>query len=49
MLATSLLQKALIEAVSCDCDVILDPAMGSGSVMDACISLNRQFIGCDLE
>lgn len=42
------LQKALIEAVSIEGDVILDPAAGSFSVLNACLAMNRNFLGCDL-
>ncbi len=42
------LQQRLIEAVSCAGDVVLDPAMGSGSVWEACRNINRCFIGADV-
>ena len=42
------LQAALIEAVSDPGDVILDPAAGSFSVMEAAITKERQFLGCDI-
>lgn len=42
------LQTKLIEAISQDGDLILDPAMGSGSVLDACLNINRNFIGGDI-
>ena len=42
------LQAALIEAVTNPGDVVLDPAAGSYSVMDAALQKGRQFIGCDL-
>lgn len=42
------LQKALIEAVTEKDDVVIDPAMGSGSVWVACTELNRHFIGTDI-
>ena len=42
------LQQRLIEAISIEGDLILDPAMGSGSVFEACQNINRNFIGCDL-
>ncbi len=42
------LQTRLIEAVSKEKDIILDPAMGSGSVLKACIDSNRNFIGGDI-
>ncbi len=43
-----ILQQRLIEATSKEGDLILDPAMGSGSVLLACKNINRNFIGCDL-
>ena len=43
------LQEALIEAVSNEGDVILDPAAGSFSVMDCAIAKNRFFLGSDLK
>lgn len=42
------LQKALIKSVSKQNDIILDPAMGGGSIFDACLSTNRIFIGTDI-
>lgn len=42
------LQQMLIEAVSSPQDLILDPAMGSGSVFEACKNTNRNFIGGDI-
>lgn len=42
------LQQRLIEAVSGEGDVILDPAMGGGSVLLACKNSNRCFIGGDV-
>ena len=42
------LQAALIEAVSNPGDLVLDPAAGSYSVLTACESTGRDFIGCDL-
>lgn len=42
------LQQTLIEAVSNKTDLILDPAMGSGSVLAACINSGRNFIGADI-
>lgn len=44
----ALLQQALIKAVSKQGDIVLDPAMGSGSVMAACGETNRTFIGGDI-
>lgn len=43
------LQSALIEAVTNEGDVVLDPAAGSFSVMDCAMSKKRLFLGCDLE
>ena len=43
------LQKALIKAVSNENDLILDPASGGYSVLQACIDLNRIFLGGDLK
>lgn len=42
------LQKALIESISRQNDIILDPAMGGGSVFTACLSTNRIFIGTNI-
>jgi len=42
------LQKRLIEAVSNEGDIILDPAAGSFSVMDAALDAGRNFLGCDI-
>jgi len=42
------LQAALLEAVSNPGDLVLDPAAGSFSVLRACRSKERNFIGCDL-
>lgn len=42
------LQSRLIEAVSDEYDIILDPAMGSGSVLTACKNIKRNFIGGDV-
>lgn len=42
------LQKALIESVSKENDIIIDPSSGSYSVMTACDAINRKFLGCDL-
>ena len=42
------LQAALIEAVTLPGDVVLDPAAGSYSALDAALQVNRNFLGCDL-
>ena len=42
------LQAALIEAVSNPGDVVVDPAAGSFSVMEACRQKGRNFLGCDI-
>ena len=42
------LQAALMEAVTLPGDVVLDPAAGSYSVLDAARQTGRQFLGCDL-
>ena len=42
------LQGALIAAVSHAGDVVLDPAAGSFSVLEACKSQGRNFLGCDI-
>ena len=42
------LQSALIEAVSNPGDVVIDPAAGSFSVMEACKQKGRTFLGCDI-
>lgn len=42
------LQAELIAAVSNNGDVVLDPAAGSFSVMEACRLRKRNFLGCDL-
>lgn len=44
-----LLQKKLIEAVSNKGDMIVDPAAGSFSVLEACKLSGRDFLGCDVE
>lgn len=43
------LQGQLIATVSNEGDYVIDPAAGSFSVMEAALSRNRNFIGCDLE
>ncbi len=42
------LQRALIQAVTNETDVVIDPAAGTFSVMQACGEINRKFLGCDL-
>ena len=42
------LQQALIEAVTAPGDVVLDPAAGSFSVLQACQLSGRTFVGCDI-
>ena len=42
------LQAALIEAVTEEGDVVLDPAAGSYSVLTAAHQAGRQFLGCDV-
>lgn len=42
------LQSRLIEATTNTRDVVLDPAAGSYSVLNACQRLNRRFLGCDI-
>ena len=42
------LQAALIEAVSNEGDIVIDPASGSFSVMEACKIKHRHFLGCDI-
>ncbi len=43
------LEKTLIEATSEPGDIILDPAAGSFSVLEACVQTGRTFVGCDIE
>lgn len=43
-----ILQSRLIEAVSNEGDVIIDPASGSFSVMKSSNSVYRNFLGCDI-
>jgi len=43
------LQKILIEAVSKLGDIVVDPAAGSYSVLEACLLSRRIFLGCDIE
>ena len=42
------LQARLIEAVTERGDVVVDPAAGSYSVLDACRAAGRNFLGCDI-
>jgi len=42
------LQKALVEAVTAEGETVIDPAAGTFSVMNACLSCNRNFLGCDI-
>ncbi len=42
------LQSALITAVSNDGDLVIDPAAGSFSIMEACKLTGRNFLGCDI-
>ena len=42
------LQGALLSAVSNDGDIVIDPASGSFSVLEACKSRGRNFLGCDI-
>ena len=42
------LQAELIEAVSSPGDLVVDPAAGAFSVLDACRMRGRNFLGCDL-
>ena len=42
------LQRLLIEAVSQPGDLVVDPAAGTFSVLEACQLAGRTFVGCDL-
>ena len=42
------LQSELIEAVTARNDLVVDPAAGSYSVLDACRLRGRNFLGCDI-
>ena len=42
------IQARLLEAVTNEGDFIIDPAAGSYSVMEAALSKNRNFLGCDI-
>ena len=43
------LQGELIEAVTSRNDLVVDPAAGSFSVLDACRIRGRNFLGCDVQ
>lgn len=43
------LQAVLIEAVSNEGDIVIDPASGSFSVMESCKKVGRHFLGCDIQ
>lgn len=43
------LQQSLIEAVTPPNGIVVDPAAGSYSVLEACRRAGRRFIGCDIE
>lgn len=42
------LQGELIEAVTSEADLVVDPASGSFSVLEACRIRGRNFLGCDI-
>lgn len=42
------LQERLIGALTNPREIVLDPAAGSYSVLEACRSTNRHFLGCDI-
>ncbi|MGH6898835.1 MAG: DNA methyltransferase [Geminicoccaceae bacterium] len=42
------LQARLIDALTNTGDIVIDPAAGSYSVLEACRLTNRQFLGCDI-
>ena len=42
------LQRRLIAAATAEGDLVLDPAAGTFSVLDACRKAGRNFLGCDL-
>ena len=42
------LQAELIAAVTGEGDIVIDPAAGSFSVMEACRRTGRRFLGCDI-
>jgi DNA modification methylase len=39
----------VVESISCDEAVVLDPFMGSGTTGGACPKTGRQFIGIEIE
>lgn len=43
------LQQRLISATTKEDDIVLDPAAGGFSVLEACKLAGRDFIGCDIE
>jgi site-specific DNA-methyltransferase (adenine-specific) len=43
------LQARLIEALTNPGDIVVDPAAGSYSVLDACRRMKREFLGCDIK
>lgn len=42
------MQSRLIESLTNSGDVVLDPAAGSYSILDACRAVDRRFLGCDI-
>jgi site-specific DNA-methyltransferase (adenine-specific) len=42
------LQARLIEALTNPGDIVLDPAAGGYTVLDACARTGRRFLGCDI-